>query len=111
MTYKCGDTQCRYTPDAGTEKGPVSCGVCGTEMPLVAENSTGPRGYVQAMCGSKGDPHDIFSCPHSDEDWHKQVIALRRAARDSVSFYQDKAFREEAEEVLHTRKPTKEFWS
>lgn len=110
---KLDDTQDRYTPDAGIVTGPVCCGVCGDVMECLAKDSRGPRGYVQAM-GMRlrgetdtGSPHDIFSCPNREKNWHRQVVALRKAARKTVSGRMEKELLDEAKQVLETRTETK----
>ncbi len=100
-----GDTQDRYTPDPGKIEGPVRCGVCKTEM-SVRRNVNGPRGFVQAMSSGKS-LHDVFSCPHSDEEWHRQVVALRREATKTASKRHGDALQQEAEDILDYRQSTK----
>ncbi len=100
------DTQSRFTPDVGTVEGPVVCGVCGREM-ICERNCHGPRGFVMAMSGSKSD-YDSFQCSHMNEKWHVQVVKLRELANDTPSGKLAKMFREEAMEVLESKKATKE---
>jgi hypothetical protein len=100
------DTQYRYTPDPGTVKGPVCCGVCGTQM-LEERGLEGARSWTQAMCRGKSK-YDSFTCPVHKEDWHRQVIALRREARDTSSKLLEQMLLEEADEVLRTRSATKD---
>jgi uncharacterized Zn finger protein (UPF0148 family) len=115
MSEQLDDTQESYTPDAGEETGPVFCGVCGDEMTLTAKNSRGPRGWAQAMgMRSRGEtdtgsPHDVYDCPNVNEYWHRQVRALREAARKTVSGRQEKAFLDEANTVLKDRVCTKKL--
>ncbi len=101
------DTQDYYTPDPGTHAKDVvvHCGVCGEAM-TVHYDVVGPRGFVQAMSGSKS-PHDAYACPRRNEDWHKQIVALRQEARRTPSGRLAKMFRDEANEVLETRQKTK----
>ena len=115
MSKKLDDTQDHYTPDAGLVTGPVHCGVCGDEMALLAKDSRGPRRYVEAMGmhfrGEKdtGSPHDIYKCPNIDAFWHRQVKALREAARKTVSGRQELDLIAEANMVLESRIHTKEL--
>lgn len=102
---KLDDTQDCYTPDVGTVEGPVCCGVCGTVMEE-SRNCYGPRGWVMAMSGSKSH-YDSFTCPHRTEDWHRQVVKLRSAARDTASGRLEALYREEALQIVATRTPTK----
>jgi hypothetical protein len=108
-------TQDYYSPDAGTVEGPVFCGVCGDEMTLVKRDSRGPRGFAQAMGMAQrgetntGSPHDIYSCPNIEEYWHCQAKALRESAQRTVSGRQEREFLDEANEIILTRKHTKEI--
>jgi hypothetical protein len=110
--YTTCDTCDRYTPDAGTADEPVICGVCGDAMECV-RNSRGPRGWAQAVAmhmrgeTDTGTPHDIFSCPNSETDWHKQVIALRREGMRSPSKVLEGMLRDEARTILERRQCTK----
>ena len=99
------NTQDRSTPDPGKVEGPLFCGVCGEEMD-VKRNVNGPRGSVQAMSGGKS-PHDVFTCPHREEQWHEQVVALRKEAKKTPSAKLEKLLLEEAEEILQSKECTK----
>lgn len=105
-------TCCRYTPDAGTVEGPVKCGVCGDVM-NERRGCHGPTGFAEAM-GKGGHAHDVFTCPHSDEPWHYQVVHIRNYARKIPSKTICDLLEAEIETILETRKPTKDvgkhFW-
>lgn len=110
------DTQYRYTPDAGTVEGPVHCGVCGCKMDEKLA-CFGPRGFAEAMSyhhseGKRGgSKYDSFNCPHGDEMWHKQAVKLRSMARETPSKKLEEIFREEANQIVGTKKATKEgYW-
>jgi hypothetical protein len=103
---KLADTQCYYSPDTGTVEGPVHCGVCGTQM-SERRNCYGPRGFAMAMMGSKSH-YDEFTCPHRGEMWHKQVIDLRKLAKETPSSKLEAIFKEEIDGILDTRTATKE---
>lgn len=96
-----------YTPDPGVCES-QTCGVCQTEM-LVERNVDGPRSFTQAMAGGKSK-HDFFWCPHRNEDWHKQVVAIRRKARETPSMRQQTMLEEEADEIVKTRQATKKVY-
>ena len=66
----------------------------------------GPRGFAQAMSGG-GSRHDVYTCPHLEEDWHNQVLNLNQEARDTASARLTDILLQEAEEILQTRKATK----
>lgn len=102
-----GDTQARFTPEAGTVEGPVQCGVCGHSM-RVERNINGSTQYSEAMSGRK-HLHDVFECPHIDRNWHKQVIALRTEIRKTPSFKLAQMMSEEVIEILATEESTKTF--
>lgn len=108
-----GETQDYFTPDAGTVDGPVQCGVCGDDMTLLARDSRGPRGFVQAMGmrlrneTNTGSPHDIFACPNREEDWHRQVVALRNEARRTSSGNLEGLLMDEAAAIAKSRQATK----
>jgi hypothetical protein len=109
MNENLGEITYRYTPDSGKVEGPVNCGVCGSEME-VTRNCTGPRSFVEAMLKDPDVsrvPHDVFCCPHSREDWHKQVVAILRQAKETPSSRLESLLRTEAEEILISRKATK----
>ena len=53
-------------------------------------------------------PKDIFTCPHSDELWHKQVLALRKEIKRTPSARIATIMREEICEIMECRKETKE---
>jgi len=105
-------TQCRYTPDAGTEHAEnVLCGVCKTVMDKIRD-CHGPRSYAEAMAKrSTYSSYDEWTCPNTEEDWHKQVIALYKEA-DATASKVIKSFLEiEAVMVLNSKSPTLEkYW-
>ncbi len=102
-----GETQARYTPNAGTVEGPVQCGVCGKTM-RVERNINGPTQYAEAMSGRK-HLHDDFECPNIDKKWHQQVIALRTEIRKTPSSKLAQIMSEEVIEILATEEETKTF--
>ncbi len=102
------NTQYSYTPDPGTIEEPVECGVCGEKMKC-RRNVNGPRGFAMAMSGSK-QLHDSFDCPHREQDWHKQAVALREEARATASAIFQTALEKEADEIVSTRKSTKTIY-
>jgi hypothetical protein len=105
----------RYTPDAGTVKGPVYCGVCATPME-VQLNYVGPRGMVEAMASHnkpdyKFTPADVFTCPHREEDWHYQVHLLNQMIAETPSSAITTLLQEEVVDILFERKPTKKIFN
>jgi hypothetical protein len=77
----------RHGPDT-----PVFCGVCREAM---TREATQQGAFA------------IYVCQHRHEDWHRQVAALWRAARETPSRDLEAMFREEANQVRHTRVATK----
>ena len=102
---KLDDRMYRYTPNVGTVNGPIHCGVCGDVM-NEEKDIVGARSFYGAMAGIK-EHYDLFECPNHKENWHRQVVALRRRAAETCSARLEQVFREEANEILETRKATK----
>lgn len=50
------------------------CKVCG-EICDVKRGVSGPMSWAGAMA-KKNTVHDSFSCEYTDEDWHKQALAI-----------------------------------
>lgn len=87
----------------------INCGICGTQMD-VQRNVFGPTGFAEAMA-KRGHQHDSFSCPHIDEDWHKQAKLLKKEAQESSSKAIEQMLLDEAQEILINRTTTKKSWS
>jgi hypothetical protein len=100
------DTQDIFFPDPGTHDA-VECGVCGAQMD-VKRDLDGPTSWVMAMGHSKRK-HDTFMCPHRNEPWHKQVIALREFKERCPSAYLSNLVDREIDFVLGTKTPTKQW--
>lgn len=103
------NTQCRYTPDVGVvpEGENVLCGVCGDKMTETRDHN-GARGFAQAMSKTTS-VHDLFECPNVNEDWHRQVISLRRKAWSTPSLSLAALFEAEVDSILENREATKTF--
>lgn len=71
-----------FAPSPGAEK-EMSCKVCGTVCDC-SRNAYGPTGFAESV-GGMGHAHDRFTCPNTDEDWHKQVIGLMREIENTAS--------------------------
>lgn len=101
------NTQFRYTPDPGEvpQGESVFCGVCGDKM-TEKRDVMGARGYAQAMAGGKS-AHDSFRCPNYSEDWHKQVVALREAAKETPSVRLGEIMLAEVDLIIGRREATK----
>ncbi|MBI3074765.1 MAG: hypothetical protein HYY92_00930 [Parcubacteria group bacterium] len=84
-------------PDPGKFE-TLACGVCGTLM-NVKRNVLGPTSSAAALGGSKR-PHDCFSCPHFNEDWHRHIVALKWEVLRTSSKKMREILRGEIEETL-----------
>jgi len=82
----------------------MACRVC-TERLLVLRNQIGPTSFIGALSGSEF-PHDLFYCQHSEEDWHKQLLALKELITKTPSRRIQLILEEEAKDILATRIPT-----
>lgn len=102
-----GDTQSVFTPDAGTVKGPVRCGVCRQKMEEHLD-CYGPTSSVESMAGSKRH-HDLFVCPNREEKWHRQVVALRMEKSNTASAVLSELLEQEIKAVLDTEEVTKDW--
>ncbi len=91
----------------------VYCGVCGKNM-TARRNVLGPTGFAEAMLvqsgQSQGHLHDEFLCEDREEPWHQQAKAIRDQARESPSQRLADLLTEEADEIVRTRKSTRQSW-
>lgn len=102
------NTQFRYTPRCGMipdgEK--VYCGVCSEKM-NERRGCYGPTSSAMAM-NKMNENYDLFLCPSHDEDWHRQVVALRKEIKQTASAKIAIMLELEIAEILSCRKATKE---
>jgi hypothetical protein len=109
-TLRC-DSDCSF-PNPGQYL-VVYCGVCGKSM-IVRRNVLGPTGFAEAMLvqsgQSPGHLHDAFRCEDREEHWHRQAKAIRDQARESPSKRLADLLIEEANEIVRTRKITRQGW-
>lgn len=96
-----------YFPDPG-KYDTVDCGICGTPM-LLTKDQDGPTSWSMAMGGSKRK-YDSFNCPHCEEFWHIQGKQLLQEAKKTISPSLKEIYKKDAEEILITRKHTKEVY-
>lgn len=61
----------------------MNCGVCGSVCD-VKRGEIGPTSWTGAMAGSK-KLHDLFTCPHNDEQWHWETLAMIQELYDTSS--------------------------
>jgi hypothetical protein len=75
----------------------------------VKRNLNGPTSWVGAMAKSN-HLHDSFTCGHAEEDWHIQVRVLKQRIEDETSKKMADLLTEEVNEVLSTKKTTKDMY-
>lgn len=94
-----------FTPDTGTTDS-MSCRACGTEMQV--ERNVDYYG----RWGKEDPPRKIdkFTCNNSSQNWHNQVISLRRFQRDTPSKTLEKLVEEEITLIIESKTPTKDNW-
>lgn len=61
----------------------IDCGVCGSACD-VKRGEIGPTGFAGSMLGSKTQ-HDLFTCPHNDEQWHWETLAMVLELKNTCS--------------------------
>lgn len=95
-----------FTPDVDAHE-TMFCLVCDQEMKC-ERNVMGYRSFTSAMGGCK-ERHDVFKCKNSEESWHKQVLLLKKKAKETPSKTIENLLNEEIRFILETRTPTKEI--
>jgi deoxycytidylate deaminase len=104
MSYHAGWDH--FSPEPGAID-VMHCRVCDAIMD-VKRNVNGATGYAEAMSGHK-HLHDSFSCKYAEEDWHCQVRILKQRIEDETSQTMAGLLAEEMNEVLKSKKPTKDM--
>ena len=56
------------------EVGEMNCRVCNTKCE-VKRNVLGAGNWIEAM-GQNYNYYDVFTCPHTGEEWHEQALKL-----------------------------------
>lgn len=95
-----------FTPSVGDTVDGLCCTICNTQMDI-RRNVNGPTGMAEAM-SKRGHLHDVVTCPVRNEKWHRQAFLLREEAEKTVSKRIEDLLMEEMEEIVKTRKHTKE---
>jgi hypothetical protein len=95
-----------YTPDSSEKVEEVFCGLCGDKM-MVERDVMGATSLAEAW-SKKKHMHDFFECPNMAEMWHLQAKAIRHQIRETPSAKLAAMLQEELNEILKTRKATKE---
>jgi hypothetical protein len=83
----------------------MHCKVCDALME-VERNVEASKGFVAAVSGTT-KPHDIFTCPISGEDWHKQVMQLMIEKGNTSSATISNLLQDEIDMINVTKKKTK----
>lgn len=84
----------------------MTCPVCNQEMNVI-RNEKGPTSWAGTMMQTE-HLHDTFTCKNAGKKWHKQVRNLREAVINTPSAKLASLFNEEIEEILKSKKATKE---
>jgi len=87
------------------KQGEVKCKVCQDDCKFRGTRY-GPRSYASAMAGTSTD-FDYFECLSRNEDWHRQALALIQEINSTPSARLATMLREELQEVLANKTPTK----
>ena len=74
------------------------CRVCHSKCD-VRRDVYGPTGFAMAV-GKKKKLHDVFTCPHAQEGWHDQALALKRAIEETPSKSVAALMRQDLAELL-----------
>lgn len=64
------------------------------------------RTFAEAM-GKMTFPSDSFTCPESEQDWHRQIVSLLQEQGRTRSAKLTALLQEEIDEILATKTPTK----
>ena len=96
-----------YFPDPGHQE--CKCGVCSQVM-KVTRNLEGYTSWSSAMA-RKERKYDAFICPHIEDKWHKQALALMKLAQSTPSYDLSIIYYSEAEKIIAAMQHTKEHWN
>jgi hypothetical protein len=74
------------------------CSICHSRCE-VRRNVSGPTDFGSAMA-KKNKPHDVFTCPHTNEEWHEQAQRLVLAIEEMPSKTVAGLMQKDLEELL-----------
>ena len=94
-----------FTPESGKQH-VMRCRVCKSEMD-VQRDINGPTSLSEAMGGGE-HLHDLFTCSHSEEKWHQQVLQMRKFIIATPSATLAMLVEKEMNVVLKNKKATKD---
>lgn len=83
------------------------CKACNALMHCERNNYPTVQCFASALTGSN-KPHDKFTCPYTQEDWHNQVVCLILERNKTNSRRLTDIYNEEIKEILISKKVTKE---
>lgn len=85
----------------------LNCGVCYSVMKV--EQNVGLHTSFAAALSGKSELRSVFDrylCPHCEEGWHKQVVAIRKEADQTSSARLRDLLIDESNEIVCTRETT-----
>jgi hypothetical protein len=74
------------------------CRVCDTRC-NVQRDVVGPMSWAGSIAGCK-TKHDMFTCPHSNEQWHDHALSLLKAAEGMPSPTIEKIMRKDLKAIV-----------
>lgn len=95
-----------FMPAPGTHDR-MQCRVCEEDME-VHRNVNGPTSMAESMA-KRGHLHDHFVCKYANEDWHRQVLSLKRRQEEEPSTAIKEIIEAEIVQIVVQRKPS-EGW-
>jgi len=100
-----------FTPDAGTRTA-MYCIACGYEMSVARGVPYSGRRWAASKDSELPNPRivDKFTCDNAGQDWHDQVIVLKRLQRDLPSRILSDLIEPEIGQIITTKTPTKSNW-
>lgn len=87
------------------EKSEATCLVCKAKMNVKRDIET-PTSSAEAM-GKIKSRKDVFTCPDSKEDWHKQVLKMKQFIIEIPSLTLAMLVEKEMNSILKNKKATK----
>lgn len=83
-----------------------SCRICGEV--IYGKEYNGPTSWAGSMAGIRTRAVQ-YKCPHADDDWHRQTLALRLLIEKTPSPSLAEMFKKDLEQIKLSRKMTKDF--
>jgi hypothetical protein len=97
-----------FTPEAGTEQ-EMFCQACGESMSVERKEIFKYRVPGIGTTSSETETRDVFTCPFAGEDWHTQVIELRKFQRSTPSKTLSDLVEPEIKEIIACKQKSKDF--